>query len=82
MIRVNTFWEYHLRLLKKLSRTIIAPLIRSLNLRNLTFVITMKHQDTLIQIVTSGLLLNKAIVCYLLEAKINFKTLLLLLGNS
>ena len=66
---------------KKLSRTIIVPLIRSLNRRNLTSVIIVEHRDTLVQIAISGLLLNKAIVCHLLEAKINFKTLWLILGN-
>ena len=68
-------------LLKKLNRTITAPLIKSLNLRNLTFVITVEHWDTLVQIVISGLPLNKAIVCHLSEAKINFKTLWLFLEN-
>ena len=38
--------------------------------------------DTLVQIVINGLPLNKAIVCHPSEAKINFKTLWLLLGNS
>ena len=38
--------------------------------------------DTLVQIVINGLSLNKAIVCHLSEAKINFKILWLLLGNS
>ena len=71
-----------LRLLKKLNRTIIAPLIRSLNQRNLTSVIIVKQQYTLIQIAISGSPLNKIIVCYLLEAKINIKTLWLLLGSS
>ena len=82
MIRENIFLEHHLRLLKKIGRIIITPLIRSLNLRNLTSVITVEHQDQLVQIVISGLLLNKATVCYLPEAKINFKTLWLLLENS
>ena len=81
MIRESLFWEHHLMLLKKLNRTITAPLIKSLNLRNLTFVITVEHWDTLVQIVISGLPLNKAIVCHLSEAKINFKTLWLLLEN-
>ena len=66
---------------KRISRTIITPLIRSLNQRNHTSVITVENRDTLFQIAISGLLLNKAIVCHLLEAKINFKTLWLLLEN-
>ena len=82
MIKVNPFWEHPLRLLKKLSRTLIAPLIKSLKQRNLISIIIVEHRDTLIQIVISGLPFNKVIVCYLLEAKINFKTLWLLLENS
>ena len=68
-------------MLKKLSRTIISPPIRSLKRRNLTSVIIMEHRDTLVQIAISGLLLNKVIVCHCLEAKINFKIFWLLLEN-
>ena len=64
---------------KRLSKVTITLLIRSLNWRNHTSVMTVEHQDTLIQIAISGLLLNKAIVYHPLEVKINFKTLWLLL---
>ena len=57
-------------------------LIRSLNQRNLISIIIVEHRDTLVQIAISGLPLNKVIMCYLSEAKINFKILWLLLGNS
>ena len=70
------------RLLKRLSRTLIAPLIRSLNQRNLIYVITVEHRETPVQIAISGLPHNKATICYLLKVKIIFKTLWLLLGNS
>ena len=75
MIRENPFYEHHLRLLKRLSRTLITPLIKSLNQRNLISVITVEHWDIHFQIAISSLPLSKVIVCYLSEAKINFKIL-------
>ena len=59
MIRVNPFDKHLLKLLRKrISRTIITPLIRSLNQRNHTSVIIVEYQDTLIQIAINGLLLK------------------------
>ena len=37
--------------------------------------------DTLAPIVINGLLVNKTIVCHLLESKTSFKTLLVLMEN-
>ena len=82
MIRENLFQEHPLRLVgKRLSRIIIALPTRSLNQRSSIFAITVKDLGTLVQITINGQPLNKAIVCHLLGAKINFNFLQPFLEN-
>ena len=59
----------------------IALLAKSLNQRSHTFVITIEHPDTHVQIAISGQPLNRAIVCHLSVAKINSNSHWLLLEN-